>query len=168
MTFAEKKRIMLAAWRSGGLPEHFAQFDEPPASDALLNEAKILAEAFQMPPERAIQHLEAKGNKISWSWRDVDAKAQQKSFTVAKAMTADILQMIRGKLQEAQRDGVPFADFKKNLQPMLEESGWWGKQELTNPTTGKTEKVQLGSAWRLETIYRTNPDTARSQGRYLQ
>jgi hypothetical protein len=34
-------------------------------------------------------------------------------FTVAKAITADILQALRGKLQEAQRDGIPFRAIQK-------------------------------------------------------
>ncbi len=169
-------KTVLEHWKqTGQLPSRSqvtsaptSNFDEAPPSQALLDEAKIYAEAFQMPPERAIEYLKAKKNEITWSWKDMDAKAHQKGFTVAKVMTADVLQMIRTNLEAAQKDGVPFEKFKKNLQPMLEESGWWGKQQVENPNTGKTETAQLGSAWRLETIYRTNLATARAQGRYAQ
>lgn len=170
------RKTILEHWkRTGELPSRSQvtsasprNFDEAPPSQALLDEAKIYAEAFQMPPERAITYLRAKKNEITWSWKDMDAKAHQKAFTVAKVMTADVLQMIRSNLEAAQKGGVPFEQFKKNLQPMLEESGWWGKKEVENPNTGKTETAQLGSAWRLETIYRTNLATARAQGRYAQ
>lgn len=168
------RKAILESWKqSGRLPgaqrsRQHSEFATAPPSPQLLDEAKIYAQAFQMPPEQAIKHLTEKGNEITWSWKDMDAKAHQKAFTVAKAMTMDVLQMIRGNLEAAQKDGIPFEQFKKNLQPMLEESGWWGKQNVENPNTGKKEEVQLGSAWRLETIYRTNMATARAQGRYKQ
>lgn len=172
---AERSHILNEWKKTGVLPssqrstsEKSRAFEEDTPSEAVIDEAKIYAEAFTMPPERAIQHLESKGYAITWDWREMSAKSQQKAFTVAKVMTLDILQMIRKELQKAQAEGIPFAKFKKNLQPQLEESGWWGKKEVENPNTGQKEIVQLGSAWRLETVYRTNLQSARSQGRYKQ
>lgn len=44
---------------------------------------------FDMPPEKAIEHLKAKGLHIGWDWTDTHAIAHARSFTIAK-MTARV------------------------------------------------------------------------------
>lgn len=47
----------------------------------------------------------------------------------------------------------------------LQKKGWWGEQIVVD-TEGVAEKVQLGSMYRLKTIYSVNMQTAYQTGRY--
>ena len=69
-------------------------------------------------------------------------------------------------MQEALDEGKTGRWFEKELTPLLQKKGWWGKKETVDPETGEIERVQLGSPWRLQTIYRTNLQTAYMAGRY--
>lgn len=116
--------------------------------------------AIGMPPEEAIEYFREKGYAFSWSWVDVWQEAHLEAFTVAKAMTLDILESIRTELDKAILDGTTFSDFLVALEGRLQSLGWWGK----DPETGAT----LGTPWRLATIFRTNLQTAYARGRYEQ
>lgn len=122
-----------------------------------MSDAVDLSYAIGLPPEEAIAYFKGKGFAFSWNWYEVWEEAHAKAFTVAKAMKLDILQDIRSALDKALADGTTLDTFKKELQPILERKGWWGKEE---------DGPQLGSAYRLETIFRTNIQSAYSAGRY--
>lgn len=140
-----------------------------------MNKADLKA-VFGLPPEKAIEYFQAKGYAITWSWRDLWQESQAKSFTVAKAMRVDILQDIRGALDDALNNGTTFREFEKKLTPVLQAKGWWGRQlaskvspgqpDRIDPSSGEIKTVQLGSPRRLKTIYQTNLQTAYMAGRY--
>ncbi|AXE34019.1 phage minor head protein [Chromobacterium phragmitis] len=125
-----------------------------------------LAYCMKLPPEKAIQYLKNKGYAITWDWEELWQDAQSQAFTVAKVTRLDILQDIRDAVEKALAEGKTFAWFKKELTPILKAKGWWGKQEVLNEDTGEVREVQLGSPRRLETIYRTNLQTAYMAGRW--
>lgn len=87
----------------------------------------------------------------------MDQDAHAKAFAVAKVARLDILQDIRNAVDRALADGTTF-DIRDNLTPLLKAKGWWGR----DPVTG----AQMGSPHRLETIYRTNLQTAYMAGRH--
>ncbi len=118
------------------------------------------------PPPEASRFLANKGMRPSFSWQDVEPEEHAVAFTVAKSTGFDILSDVRGALQEALDEGLPFAEFQKRLRPKLEEKGWWGKAEATDPLTGEVKPAQLGSPRRLKTIYRANLRTARAAGQW--
>ena len=62
--------------------------------------------------------------------------------------------------------GQAFAEFKRDLQPLLEKLGWWGRAELLDPLTRETREVQLGSPRRLRTIYDVNLRQAHAAGQW--
>jgi len=127
-----------------------------------------LAHCMSLPPKQAIAYLQAKGYAISWDWEEVWQQAQAKAFTVAKVMRLDLLQDIREAVEAALKEGQTLAAFTKVLAPTLKAKGWWGRQEHIDPDSGEITQVQLGSAWRLRTIYRTNLQTAYMAGRYAE
>ncbi|MHB1371451.1 MAG: phage head morphogenesis protein, partial [Pseudomonadaceae bacterium] len=90
------------------------------------------------------------------------------AFTVAKATRLDILQDIREAVEKAITEGKTLAWFAKELTPVLQAKGWWGRQEHVDAETGEVTQVQLGSPWRLQTIYRTNLQTAYMAGRFQE
>jgi SPP1 gp7 family putative phage head morphogenesis protein len=125
-------------------------------------------DAFNIPPEQAMAYFRAKGLKTSYSYADALGEANDAAFTVAKMMDVDMLGMVRASLDSAMANGVSFGEWRKELTPILQAAGWWGKSTITDPATGVTERAQLGSAWRLETIFRTNMQAAYAQGHWRQ
>ena len=121
-----------------------------------------------LPPDEAVAAFRAKGFHVGYDWRDTDAAQHTRSFTVAKAMRLDILQDIRGAVDEAIAEGATFEAFAARLEPLLREKGWWGRQMMTDPETGETREVQLGSVRRLRTIFDTNIRMAYAGGRWDQ
>ena len=125
-----------------------------------------LSAVFGLPPEKAIEYFQGKGYTLTWGWQDMWQEAHAKAFTVAKVMRTDILNDIRGALDEALNNGITLRDFEKKLTPVLQAKGWWGKTEHVNTLTGEISTAQLGSPRRLKTIYQTNLQTAYMAGRY--
>lgn len=121
-----------------------------------------------LPPAEAIEYFRSKGFKLGFAWQDVWQTEHAKSFTVAKAMQLDVLEDIRGAVDRALADGTTFETFRKELEPTLKAKGWWGKQRMVDPTTGKERVVQLGSPRRLRTIFDTNLRTSYAAGRWDQ
>ena len=68
-------------------------------------------------------------------------------------------------LEKALTEGKTFREFSKELKPTLQKKGWWGEQIVVD-SQGVAEKVQLGSMYRLKTIYSVNMQTAYQTGRY--
>lgn len=125
-------------------------------------------EFHALPFEQAVKFFRAKGLKAGFDYRDVWQQEHQRSFTVAKAMTVDLLQDIRGAVDQAIADGIDFEDFRNNLEPILKAKGWWGQRLMRDPLTGEKRQVELGSSRRLGIIYDTNLRTSYSEGRYQQ
>jgi SPP1 gp7 family putative phage head morphogenesis protein len=123
-----------------------------------------------LPFLEAIKHFQDKGLKIApASWRDLWQQAQIRAFTVARVTAMDVLIDIRKEVDTALTDGISLGEFKKNLRGKLETKGWFApkgeKAEVKLPD-GTVRKRLTG--WRMETIYRTNLQTAYSAGRHKQ
>jgi hypothetical protein len=118
------------------------------------------------PPKEAIDFFRAKGWKVGFDFQDVWESEHAFAFTAAKAMTVDVMETLRGALDQALAEGRTFQEFKKDLQPELEKLGWWGKKALPDPKTGELKDAQLGSPRRLKVIYETNMRSARSAGKW--
>ncbi len=123
-------------------------------------------EILNLPPAEAVEHFRARGFHVGFDWRDTDANAHLVSFTAARAAKLDILQDLRAATDKAIADGIAFETFVKELQPTLVRKGWWGRQPMTDPLTGKTRIVQLGSVRRLRIIFDTNIRMAYARGRW--
>ncbi|AFL76226.1 phage minor head protein [Thiocystis violascens] len=123
---------------------------------------------FQLPPEQAIRYLEAKGYSLTWNWWEMQREQHARAFTVAKLAKLDILQDIRGAVETALKEGKTERWFRKELEDTLRKKGWWGKQVDVDPVTGEAQLYQAGSRRRLQTIYRTNLQTAYMAGRQKQ
>lgn len=117
-------------------------------------------------PQEALDYFRSKGFKIGFSYEDVWQAEHARAFTVAKAMKLDILQDIREAVDRAIAEGKTFRDFEKELTPLLQNKGWWGRQKEKDPVTGEVGEVQLGSPRRLRKIYDTNLRTAHAAGQW--
>ena len=125
-----------------------------------------VAARFDLPPTKAIEFFRRKGLRSSFAWQDVWAAEHEASFTVAKMGDIDLLTTVRDAVDRALAEGTTQAQFNKQLIPTLQKEGWWGVQEQVDPLTGKDRLVQLGSPRRLQTIFRTNLQTAYAAGEW--
>lgn len=119
-----------------------------------------------LPPREAVEFFRAKGLATSFAWQDVWQEEHARAFTVAKAMSRDILVDIRAGLDKAIAEGKTLEQFRLEVKPLLEAKGWWGRKPMTDPATGETRPVQLGSNRRLQTIFDTNLRSAYQAGRW--
>lgn len=121
---------------------------------------------LSLPPKDAIAFFRSKGMRKGFDYRDVWQQEHAQAFTVAKAMQVDILEDICQALDDALVEGQIFEHFKKQLTPILQAKGWWGRKEMVDPETEKAKIVQLGSPRRLATIYEVNLRSAYSHGNW--
>lgn len=118
------------------------------------------------PPPEVQRFFAEKGMRPAFNWQDVWGDEHAHAFTVAKAMEIDVLTTIRGSLQDAIDNGTPYEAWARDLTPELQRLGWWGQAPMTDPDTGDTRLVQVGSPRRLRTIYQANLRTARAAGQW--
>lgn len=126
----------------------------------------VLQALFGMPQKEAMAYLEEKGLRITFNWNEMLDEAHARAFTVAKAMRLDVLRDIRTGVLDALSSGKTLRQFEKELTPLLQSKGWWGKQIVVDGQ-GQAQEVQLGSPRRLKTIYQTNLQSAYMAGRAL-
>lgn len=75
--------------------------------------------------------------------------AKARAFTVAWVTSADVLQDVQDALTAAIQSGETFGDFQKRIGGIMQQRGWAGSTD-----------------WHLETVYRTNMQSAYGRGRY--
>lgn len=119
-----------------------------------------------LKPLEALRFFRRKGFTFGFAWQDVWQEEHARAFTVAKAMQRDLLEDIRAAVDKAIDEGQTVRQFQKELRPLLEAKGWWGRKAMIDPETGEQKVVQLGSPNRLKTIYQVNMRTAQAAGRW--
>jgi SPP1 gp7 family putative phage head morphogenesis protein len=120
------------------------------------------------PPADAVAALAAKGYEIAFDWREVWQEENARAFTVAKAMSRDLLEDIREAVTRAIDEGLTLEQFQRELRPRLVARGWWGRALMTDPADGVEKVVRLGSPARLRTIYQTNLRVSYMAGRWAR
>lgn len=125
------------------------------------------ASVFAMTPETALEFFKAKGLQPTFSYLDMIREEHDVAFTVAKMLQVDLLHTTREAVNQAIAEGWSIGRFRKELGPKLQAAGWWGRGDILDPQTGAlAQDAQLGSAHRLNTIYRSNLQSAYSVGQW--
>lgn len=119
-----------------------------------------------VPDDAAIAALKRRGLNFAPSghWTEVWQQAHQTGFTVAQSAGFDVLGDIHAALVRAMTEGLTFDQFRKDLTPVLQRKGWWGRSEGADPLTGQVREAQLGSPRRLQTIFDVNLRVSAAQG----
>ena len=158
--------------KRAALSARFEYDPEEPAEQIAEFRDSGAALSFDLAPETAVQFFAAKGLKPTFAWQDMLAEEHLKAFTVAKMMDADMLADVHNAMTEAITEGKTVRWFQEQLEPMMQAKGWWGKKlvedplAIPTPAGGKFKIVQLGSAPRLRTIFRTNMQNAYAVGHW--
>lgn len=124
--------------------------------------------AFRLEPSEIVKYFESKGCKISFDWNEVYEDAHAKAFTVAKMTNADLLKDTQTLIDKAIKEGWSSQKFKKVANDLFAKNGWTGTKEVTDPKTGKTKKVELGTPRRIKKIFSCNMNSAYAVGRYKE
>lgn len=122
---------------------------------------------FKLEPKAAVEYLQNKGYKVTNDWRELWEDAHAKAFTVSKMTDMELLKDTKSTLEQALKKGWSSQKTQRELTKKFKEKGWWGKQEIIDEN-GNTKTVQLGSPYRVKTIYRQNIQSAYNAGRYLE
>ena len=124
-----------------------------------------LGHVIGLPPAEAVEYFRRKGFQISDDWREVDAQAHAKAFTVSRMARFDLLADTRRIVDRTLAEGKTIERAAAELEAELRKAGWWGRKTITDKQ-GNKRTVMLGSPHRIRTILRTNIAAAYSAGRY--
>ena len=103
--------------------------------------------------DEAIDHFREKLPYTDEEYAQLDESAQEQAFRVAGVAQLDIVADVYNAIDEAIATGTALDDFKKIVGDELEHA-WGGTVE--------------DPGWRIETIFRTNIQSAYAAGRYAQ
>lgn len=126
-----------------------------------------LSTLFKLKPEAAVEYLGNKGYKITNDWRELWEDAHAKAFTISKMTDIELLKDTKNTLQKSLEEGWASQKTQRELTNMFNQRGFWGKKTITDDN-GEEKTIQLGSPYRVKTIYRQNIQSSYNAGRYLK
>lgn len=113
----------------------------------------MAVEYKDLPFEEAIAFFRNKVNLPSERWTDVWKQAHDSAFMVAGAAKADLLNDLRGAVDQAISEGTTLATFRERFDETVARTGW---------------EYRGGRGWRTRVIYETNLRSAYAAGRHAQ
>lgn len=111
-----------------------------------LPEPEILAKPVQ--PDAAIAFWRSRAKLTSAQAKALGEGARSRAFYVTGLAEMDMVNLVHGGIAEALENGETLAGFKKRIAEVIEREGW--------------------KSHRVETIFRTNMQSAYSAGRYAK
>lgn len=126
--------------------------------------AVTLEGLFGRRPDEAIKYLQDKKPTAQIDYLQVQGRAHDHAFVIAKMTDMDMTAKVQQSLIDAMDKSLSFEEWQASIEPYLKEKGWWGRQEQIMPD-GSVQSVQLGSDHRLKTIYDTNVNQAYHKAR---
>jgi hypothetical protein len=115
--------------------------------------------SFDLPFAEQVAFFKQKLNLPTRRWDDIWQEQHDRSFVVAGAMEADLLDDLRRAVEKGIREGTGIDAFRKDFWNIVDKHGWVG-------WTGSESKAR--SEWRIRTIFETNLNTSYAAGRYAQ
>lgn len=106
-----------------------------------------------VPARGAIQSIQDRGKNLvpTERWDDMRGAVHARSFTVAGATKADLLQDLHGAVQTAITDGMSIGEFRQTFDKVVQDHGW---------------QYNGSRSWRTRVIYETNMRTAHAAGKW--
>ncbi|MDR4518952.1 MAG: hypothetical protein MRK00_16400 [Nitrosomonas sp.] len=114
---------------------------------------------FNRPFQAQVDFFRGKLNLPTERWDDIVKSAHDRAFIVAGAAKADLLNDLRGAVDNAIVNGESIQAFRKRFNDIVRKHGWEG-------WTGSGSKA--GRDWRTRVIYQTNLSTSYAAGRFKQ
>lgn len=124
--------------------------------------------AFGLPPEEAIRYFEGLGYSIKNDWSGTWQRAQAQAFSLANIYRQDVTAELYESLQAALKNGQSFATWQQQVQQRFDARSWAHQDgQVVDKATGEVLAKRLTPA-RLQTVYRTNMQSAMMAGRWSQ
>lgn len=124
-----------------------------------------LADTIFLPPDDALRVWEERGElRSTVDWSEMINGEHASAFTAAKIVKLDLLAKIRTSLDDVIRNGGTFEQWKRNILPELQKTGWWGVVQ-NEELTGTSDAIVVDDR-RLRNIYRTNLRMSIAAGRW--
>jgi SPP1 gp7 family putative phage head morphogenesis protein len=121
--------------------------------------------ALDLPPDDAMRAFRARDElSRTVSWRDFEPEEHARAFTAAKIARLDILADLKASLDTALLEGQTFEQWRQEIEPALQQKGWWGLVQ-DRSLTGTDRPVFVGER-RLRTIFATNMRVSRAAGQW--
>lgn len=121
-----------------------------------------------MRPDDAIAAFAQRGLlRPSFRWQDVWADEHARAFAVAGVLRLDVLALMRDEVALAVAEGTDLGTFRRRLREQLQAKGFWGRMEITDPTTGELRSVKFNDA-RLRLIFDVNMRQSHAAGRWAR
>jgi phage putative head morphogenesis protein, SPP1 gp7 family len=108
-------------------------------------------DALALPPAEALRYWQSRVPMTKAEYEAAGAEAKQRAVYVGGLAKADLVREVFESMHQSMADGTTFEAWKRDIGPRLQKAGWTG-----------------ASPHRLETIYRTNVQSAYMAGRYAQ
>jgi SPP1 gp7 family putative phage head morphogenesis protein len=112
-----------------------------------------MADWIDLPFEEAIDFSREQSDLTREQWDELDSRMQLKAFTVARVAEVDVIAEVHAAINDALTKGETLNDFKIRVGEKLRKA-WGGR--VANPDA------------RMETVFRTNIQTAYNAGRWEQ
>ncbi|BAK76481.1 Mu-like prophage FluMu F protein gp30 [Pseudogulbenkiania sp. NH8B] len=112
-----------------------------------------LTAVIKQPWPTQQDYFRQKLNLPTAAWTDIMKQAHDRSFVVAGAMKADLLEDLRQAVDQAIAGKATLADFLRQFDDIVAKHGW---------------DYQGGRDWRTRVIYQTNLSTSYAAGRWQQ
>lgn len=104
-----------------------------------------------LPFEEAIEHFRDKVILSPEKYKELINEVKAKAFSISGITRMDVLEDLFSEIEKGLSEGITFNDFKKSAKDIMKNSGWEGL-----------------APYRLDTIFRTNIQTAYQAGHYTQ
>lgn len=126
-----------------------------------------LGYAFGLEPEGAVRYFEGLGYKVPADWESKWTEAQAKARAIAGLHRQELAAHFHGALYDAMQSGQPFEAWRDEVKKRLADAGAALLKDGDIVDTGSGEIIGSGiTKQRLETIYRTQMQSAYMAGRW--
>lgn len=132
-----------------------------------MRRAPNLAYAIGLPPTDAIEYFRSLGYRVSRNAVQAYNAARAHAYTVTGITRMDVLQDVKLGIDKTLEQGTTLADFKRETHELLRRRGWLRTEGGTYADVDG-EVVATLPPHRLQTIFRTNTQSAYMAGRYKQ
>lgn len=124
------------------------------------------ARLFRQTPQGAVESLQKRGKLTqTLSWQDLWHGEHSTQFTISRLARLDLLKDFHDAILASVEGDLSRRDFMKDMQSLLEKSGWWGKKEVIDQATGEILKTTFDSK-RLRLILDVNTRHAYAAGQW--
>jgi len=124
--------------------------------------------AIGLKPEAAIAYFRSLGYRVSDTAIQAYSAARHRAFTVTGVAKMDLLNDIKTGIDKALADGTTFAAFKEHVNESIARRGWLRPGERTVADVSGEVVAKDLSPHRMQTVFRTNIQSAYMAGKYQQ